>query len=495
LTQKLFFPIIAKSQANDYSSETTTCGYILNVVGDITLAQKETNGDPAFEKLGVTSWLKLKLFGKDKKTSLVDTQFFDDFSSYKTIGRYDIAKKLGQGSMGVVYLGEDPYIKRKVAIKVARPYPDQQDDEAQKYSKRFFAEVQSVGRLLHPNIVAIHDAGLHQNFYYLAMEYINGSTLDNFCTKDNLLPVSKVVEIIFSACQALDYAHSQGVVHRDIKPSNMMLTESGDIKITDFGIAHVQTDNSYTKGVIGTPCYMSPEQITDQAVDDKTDIFSLGCVLYELLAGKKAFPGDNHFAIMYKISTLEPDSILNIRPKTPPILDKIVRKALAKDTSVRYQSCMDFAYELRVALRGLTNTVKKSKIDDVIDYVHQASFFENFTRSQVNNILKSSNLTKVPKGKILLSEGEIDDSFYIILSGKAMVRKNKKNIAVINRGECFGEMAYLAGGAREATVFAVTDCILMKISATLLEKSPESIQLLFMKRFAMTLLTRLAQKK
>jgi serine/threonine-protein kinase len=274
-----------------------------------------------------------------------------------------------------------------------------------------------------------------------------------------------------------------------------MLTESGDIKITDFGIAHVQTDNSYTQGVIGTPCYMSPEQITDQAVDDKTDIFSLGCVLYELLAGEKAFPGDNHFAIMYKISTLEPDSILNIRPKTPPILDKIVRKALAKDTSVRYQSCMDFAYELRVALRGLTNTVKKSKTDDVVDYVHQASFFENFTRDQVHTILKSSNLIKVPKRKVLLSEGEIDDSFYIILSGKAMVRKNNKNIAVLNRGECFGEMAYLAGDARAATVFAGTDCVLMKISATLLEKSSESIQLLFLKRFAMTMLTRLAQKK
>jgi serine/threonine protein kinase len=467
-------------------------GDTLNVVGDIILTQKETNGDPASKKLGVTGRLKLKLLGKGKKASLVDTQFIDDLSSSKTIGRYDISKKLGQGSMGVVYLGEDPYIQRKVALKVSRPYMDHQNDEAKQYSKQFFTEAQSIGRLLHPNIVAIYDAGLHQNFYYLAMEYIDGSTLNNFCTKDNLLPISKVVEIIFTACQALDYAHSQGVVHRDIKPSNMMLTESGDIKITDFGIAHVQTDDSDTKGVIGSPCYMSPEQCKAQAVDNKTDIFSLGCVLYELLAGEKAFSGDNHFTIMYKINSIEPASILNIRSKVPPILDKITRKALAKDTSARYQSCMDFAYELRVALRGLTSTAKNTEADDVVDYVHRVSFFENFTRNQVNKVIKSSNLIKVPKGKVLLSEGEIDDSFYIILSGKAIVRKNNKNIAVIDRGECFGEMAYLGGDARAATVFAGTDCMLMKISATLLEKSSESIQILFLKRFAKTILTRLA---
>ena len=458
------------------------------------MADKEKNGDSQVKKLGLTSWLKLKLLGKEKGVSLVDTQLLDDLSTQKTIGRYDILEKLGQGSMGVVYLGIDPYIKRKVAIKIARPFTDYQEDEAQKYRARFFTEAQSAGRLSHPNIVAIYDAGMHQDFNYITMEYIDGSTLKNFCNKDHLLPINKVVEIVFTACKAIDYAHSRGVIHRDIKPSNMMLTQSGDIKITDFGIAHVQTDLSYTKGVIGSPCYMAPEQVKEKSVSDKSDIFSLGCVLYELLTGKRAFPGDNHFAIMYKITHEDPPSLLEIRPELPPVLDKITRKAIAKDTADRYQSCMDFAYELRVALRGLTNTVKKSKAEDVVDYVHQVSFFENFTRDQVKNILKSSNLIKVPKGKVLVSEGEIDDSFYIILSGKSVVRKNDKNIAVITRGECFGEMAYLASDARAATVVAGTDCVLLKISATLLQKSSESVQLLFLKRFAMTLLSRLAKK-
>lgn len=450
------------------------------------------NGDD--HKLSLTSWLKLKFLGKSKGASLVDTQLLEDLSAHKTIGRYEILEKLGQGSMGVVYLGQDPYIKRYVGIKIARPYTDYSDDVAQKYRKRFFTEAQSAGRLTHPNIVAIYDAGMHQNFNYIAMEYIDGVTLKSFCKKDKLLPLNKVVEILYSACRAIDYAHSKGVIHRDIKPSNMMLTKAGKIKITDFGIAHIETDQSYQKGVIGSPCYMSPEQVREKPIEDKSDIFSLGCVLYELLTGAKAFPGDNHFSIMYKITHEQPLSILKLRPNLPVILDKIVNKALAKDITLRYQTGMDFAYELRVALRSMTNTVKKSKIEDVVDYVHQVSFFANFTRNHVIKILQSSNLIKVPKGRILVTEGEIDDSFYIILSGQAVVRKNNKNIAVIKRGECFGEMAYLAGDARAATVVAGTDCILMKISATLLERSSESVQLLFLKRFAMTLLTRLAKK-
>ena len=197
---------------------------------------------------------------------------------------------------------------------------------------------------------------------------------------------------------------------------------------------------------------------------------------------------------MRKISHEDPIPIVKQRPEVPDILQKIVTKALAKNASDRYQTCMDFAYELRVALRGLSDATKKPKSEDVVDYVHQVSFFNNFTKDQVRKILESSNMIKVPKGKVLVSEGEIDDTFFIILSGKAVVRKDKKNIAVIKRGDCFGEMAYLGGDVRAATVVAGTDCILLKISATLLERSSESVQLLFLKRFATTLLTRLAKK-
>ncbi|MBW1667175.1 MAG: protein kinase [Deltaproteobacteria bacterium] len=446
------------------------------------------------QKLSFTSWLKLKFLGKSKEVTPVDQRFLDDLSDIKSVGRYEIIGKLGQGSMGVVYLGRDPYINRNVSIKISRPASSVAGEGVEKYRERFFLEAQSAGKLLHPNIVAIYDAGMYRDFCYITMEYIDGPTLEKFCHKDSLLPVSKVIEIVFTACQALDFAHKKGVVHRDIKPSNIMLSRIGGVKITDFGIAQVKSEQTVSKGIIGSPCYMSPEQVKEQPGEDRSDIFSLGCVLYELLTGQKAFTGDNYFSILYKITNENPVPVREIRPEVPEILEKIVKKALTKDPNHRYQTCSDFAYDLRVALRALKGGPPRDKVESVIDYIHGVPFFENFSKDHVRQILNASNIIKVRKGKVLVSEGEIDDSFFIILSGKAAVHKNNKTIAFINRGECFGEMSYLSGGSRSATVVAETDCILLKISATLLDRSPDSIQLLFMKKFAVTLLQRLSKK-
>jgi serine/threonine-protein kinase len=197
---------------------------------------------------------------------------------------------------------------------------------------------------------------------------------------------------------------------------------------------------------------------------------------------------------MYKITNLDPVPIRTTRPEIPEVLWKICRKALAKDPSQRYQSCMDLAYDLRVALRGLKGGPKADKVENIIDYVHSVPFFENFTKDQVREILQASNIIKVRKGRVVVAEGDIDDTFYIILSGKVAVSKGKKIIASLTRGECFGEMSYLSGQTRAATVVAETDCILMKISGTLLDKSAETIQLLFMRNFALTLLHRLSHK-
>ncbi|UCF86469.1 MAG: protein kinase [Desulfobacteraceae bacterium] len=395
--------------------------------------------------------------------------------------------------MGVVYLGRDPYINRNVSIKISRPSADVGKEKAAKYREKFFIEAQSAGRLMHPNIVSIYDAGMHEDFCYMAMEYIDGPTLKKFCKKNHLLPVNNVLEIMFITCKALDHAHKMGVVHRDIKPLNIMLKKSGDIKITDFGIAQIKSEQTASKGIVGSPSYMSPEQIRQKPVENQTDIFSLGCVLYELLTGAMAFPGNDYVSIMYKIVKEEPIPIEQIRPELPEILLKITKKALAKDPNQRYQTCEDFAYDLRVALRGLKDSTKSTKAEDVFDYVNSVSFFKNFTKDQVKEILKSSSVYKVPRGDAIVAEGEIDDSFFVLLSGKAVVQKNNKNIAVISRGECFGEMAYLSGQARAATVVAKTDSILMEISATLLDRSPESVQLLFLKSFANNLIQRLSK--
>jgi eukaryotic-like serine/threonine-protein kinase len=453
--------------------------------------QKNTSGSEDIAT-GITRWLKLRLFGREKDISPVDTQFLKDLYDVENVGRYEIIDKLGQGSMGVVYKGRDPYINREVSIKISRPSSDLAGELAAKYRERFFLEAQSAGRLMHPNIVAIYDAGMYKDFCYITMEYIDGPNLSKFCTKDNLLPVSRTAEIIIAACRALDYAHQKEVVHRDIKPSNIMLNKLKDVKITDFGIAQI-TDQTASKGIIGSPSYMSPEQVKEEPITPLSDIFSLGCVLYELLTGEQAFPGDNYFSIMYKIINEEPSPVTRLRPEIPEILEQITRKALSKDHTKRYQTCMDLAYDLRVALRGLKQeTIREDRAEDVIDYTHNIQFFSNFTKGQVKAILDAANVIKVPKETAVVKEGEIDDSFFIILSGHASVRKNDKQIALIGRGECFGEMAYLSGESRSATVIADTDCILMKISAMLLDKAPQEIQLLFLKRFATTLLRRLS---
>jgi serine/threonine protein kinase len=453
----------------------------------------KTDSGESNRRHGFTHWLRVKFLGEDREAGPVDSQFLADLSDLETIGRYRVVKKLGQGSMGVVYLGKDPYISRDVGIKISRPSSDVVGEKLERFRERFFLEAQSAGRLLHPNIVAIYDAGLYKDFCYFTMEYVDGPPLNKFCHKGNLLPISKVVEMIYVASRALDFAHRQGVIHRDIKPSNIVLTKEGKVKITDFGIARIKSEQTLSRGIIGTPGYMSPEQIKEQPVDERSDIFSLGCVLYELLTGEKGFPGENYFSIMYKITHEEPVPIRQIRGQVPEILWRITKKALAKDPSDRYQSCMDFAYDLRVALRGLKGVAKSDKVENVIDYIHSVPFFGDFSKAQVKEILNSSNFVKVPQGKVIVAEGEIDDSFFIVLSGKMAVKKSSKDIATIHRGECFGEMSYLSGETRAATVVAQTDCILLKISATLLDRASSAIQLLFLRKFALTLIRRLSK--
>ena len=445
------------------------------------------------KKRGLTRWLKDKIFGKKQESGPSDTQSLEDLSEFKSVGRYEIIGKLGQGSMGVVYRGRDPYIGRDVGVKIARPSVNVAARGIGRFREKFFREAQSAGRLLHPNIVAVYDAGMHKDFYYITMEYVDGPSLRRHCRKI-LLPLSRVVEVMFMVCKGLDYAHKMDVLHRDIKPSNILLTKSGIIKIADFSIAQIKSEQTASKGIVGSPSYMSPEQVREEPLDDRSDIFSLGSVLYELLTGRLAFSGDNYFSIVYKISNEEPVPIREIRPDVPEVLERIVQKAHAKDLAERYQTCMDFGYDLRVALRGINGATRNEKVGDVIDYVLNVPFFESFSKDQVNEVLNTGNIIKVPKGNVMVTEGEIDDSFFIILSGSAVVRKEDKIIARIGRGECFGEMSYLSGQARAATVSADTDCILLKVSATLLDKSPESMQVPFLKNFAQAVIRRLSAK-
>jgi serine/threonine-protein kinase len=415
----------------------------------------------------------------------VHENFISGLMSSQGMGRYKIIRRLGQGGSGVVYLGRDSYIQRQVAIKVSHGI-------SSRSREKLFLEAQSAGRLSHPNILAIYDTGLYREFCYIIMEYVEGDTLKKHCRQDNRLPPDRCAEIVFKICNALDYAHQKGVIHRDIKPSNIMLDAQGEPKLMDFGIAHIGEENA-DKGIWGTPSYMSPEQLREETVTLQSDIFSLGCVFYEMLSGQRAFRGENDFAIIYKITRENPEPVRRLRPDLPLIFDEIINRSLAKSLEDRYAACTEFGYDLRVALRGIKLPQGDKKFEDIIDLLRQVPFFQHFRREQIESLGLAGCIIKMPRAKVIVTEGDIDDTFYVLLKGKVRIRKDGDIIAKISAGECFGEMAYIAGQARNATATTATECLLMKINATLLDKAPDAIQLLFFKNFARTLSSRLEQ--
>ena len=271
------------------------------------------------------------------------------------LGRYQVDKELGKGAMGVVYLGKDPKINRVVAIKTMALSQEFEADEVDEVKERFFREAETAGRLNHPNIVTIFDAGEEHDLAYIAMEFLKGQDLAPFTKRDNLLPIPKVLDIVTKAAAALDYAHAENVVHRDIKPANIMYEpESEGVKLTDFGIARI-TDSSKTKTgmVLGTPSYMSPEQLSGKKVDGRSDLFSLGVMLYQMLTGRLPFSGDSMATLMFKIANEPHRDVLELRPELPGALGSIINKALEKSANDRYSRGAQMAKDLTACMASM----------------------------------------------------------------------------------------------------------------------------------------------
>lgn len=265
-----------------------------------------------------------------------------------TLGRYRVLKELGRGAMGVVYLGKDPTIQRFVAIKTMRLDKIDADDKLQEIKTRFFREAESTGRLSHPNIVTIYDAGEEDHLVYIAMELLQGSTLKEWSHTPRLMAVNKLIPILATVADAMDYAHRQGVVHRDIKPANIMLTADHVVKVMDFGIATMASSaRTKTETVLGTPTYMSPEQIAGKKVDGRSDIYSLGIVMFELLTGHPPFKADNLSALLYAITHTPPLRLSAVRSDLSPLIQDVLTCALQKDPVRRYRTGGEFAQALR----------------------------------------------------------------------------------------------------------------------------------------------------
>ena len=336
-----------------------TVGYILVTSKKFLMTEKtkeeierdsvETNKMPglSFQQQGMFD-LALE---KSRKLPIEDEGVKDlryKFGSNSTLGGYEVLGELGRGAMGVVYKGEDPKIHRSAAIKTIR-LSEFEDDVVEEVKERFFREAESAGLLTHPNIVTIYDCGEEGNLAYIAMEYLEGEDLESLTRTSRLLPLRETLSVVAHVAQALGYAHNEGVVHRDIKPANIMrLKETGHIKVTDFGIARITASSRTKTGVImGTPSYMSPEQVSAKKVDGRSDIFSLGIVLFELLTGEKPFKADDMATLMYQIAKEPHVPSRTINSKIPPVVERIMNKALEKDPKKRYQDAGHMADHLR----------------------------------------------------------------------------------------------------------------------------------------------------
>jgi tRNA A-37 threonylcarbamoyl transferase component Bud32 len=409
---------------------------------------------------------------------------------------YPVVRKLGEGATSEVFLCNDPFRGREVAVK--RIFPEALRDPARGrlFRKLFFTEASLAGKLQHPHIAQIFDAGIGEDSGYIVMEYVPGGTMERYCAPENLLPIEQVLEIAFKCARALAFAHTQGVTHRDIKPGNILYAASpADVRIGDFGLALNRGAETTQVTGVGSPAYMSPEQIRDELVDYRTDLYSLGVVMYQMLTGKLPYRGGNKFSIIFQITQYDPPPPSSLRREVPASLDRIVRRAMQKNAAQRYQSGDELAEDLIEALRAGLGGGRREEFGDADKFValRNMRFFEPFADPELWEVIAIAQWERVPAGAALVREGEPGDFFCLVIQGEMHVSKNKKQLSVLGPGECFGEMAYLSvsGHERGATVTAARDARIMRVKVGDLGKSSADCRSKFDRAFIGILVERL----
>ncbi len=409
------------------------------------------------------------------------------------IGKYMVIKEVGRGSTGVVYLSHDAYYGRDVAIKVYNMDPGADAERARTARKMFLSEAHLVGMLQHPHILPIYDAGEENGHCYIVMEHVHGArTLAAYCRPDNLLRIDDTVEIIFKCAKALHYAHSRGVIHRDVKPSNIMLTQDSDVRVIDFGIALVSdSEISRIEGIAGSPSYMSPEQVQSLELTNRSDLYSLGAVMYELLTGSRPFRAGNLQKLLHQIVYATPPPIHTLRKDVPEELENVVATALQKDPEKRQKSGLDFAAELTRVHQRLREANARIDRQEQFGVLRRLKFFHEFSHAEIWEVLRASSWQDYSQDEEIVKEGEMDDRFYILVSGGCAVERHGRRIGALDTGDCFGEASYVPGAKRTATIRAASAVTVLKVSSTLLEQVSASCQLRFNRVFLRTLIARL----
>ena len=414
------------------------------------------------------------------------------------IGKYEVRRKLGEGATSTVYLGFDPFAQREVAIKRLHPEMLRVTDHTTLYHHMLLNEASLAGKLQHPHIIQIHDAVIDDRDAYVVMEYVPGGTLDAFTSPGTLLPFERLIEIIFKCTRALDYAHLQGVTHRDIKPANILLTapDGQDIKVSDFGAAIFTASETTQLSGLGSPAYMSPEQVREQPLDHRTDIYSLGVVMYQLLTGRLPFEGSSKASLVYKIAHETPPPPSSIRPEIPPELDAIVCKAMRCEISGRYSAWREFSHDLAEVYRNRRTVADSTEPPDSekFERLRAFRFFREFSDIEIWEIVRFAEWRLIPPGTVVMKEGEPGNYFCFVVQGELRIAKKSRLLNVLSAGDCFGEMALFAPGrgARTASVETTTETRILTIRAPALLRASSLCQMHFYKGFLEVLASRLS---
>lgn len=415
----------------------------------------------------------------------------------QSVGKYQIVSELGRGATGKVYLADDPFAKRQVAIKVAYPEALKSSEDGALYKSMFLTEASLAGKLNHPHIVQIFDAVVEEKSSYIVMEYVDGGTLEKFCSAESLLEPREVAEIAFKCVRALAFAQTIGLTHRDLKPGNILHKEGTDIKIADFGAAINRVSDQTVITGLGSPAYMAPELVTGTAqASHLTDIYALGVVMYYMLTARLPFSGANTMSVIYQIVNTEPDRPSVHCETLSPELDAIVMKAIARDPANRYATWDEFGQALAETWKKDQKAEEKRDQSDTerFQLLRTLQFFRDFPENELWEVMRLAKWAKFKPDTALIKEGDKGDSFFILAGGYVVVTRLKKKLSVLTAGDCFGEMSYLAHNNaphRSATVTTTSDCIVMKIRAEDLRAASLSCRRLFDERFLNTLVERL----
>ncbi len=409
------------------------------------------------------------------------------------VGKYDIQKLLGKGATGTVYLARDAFTGREVALKTIEPEVFRDPEFGTVYRSQFLNEASLAGKLRHPHIVAILDAVVGKDSGYIAMELVTGGDLSRYVTPQTLLPVADVLQIGFKVCGALDYAAREGIVHRDIKPANIMVASGTEVKIADFGAAVLKKSQVVQTAAMGSPSYMSPEQIRGTALTFHSDMYSLGVVLYELLTGRRPFQAENLEALLEKILKLDPLPPGEVRPGLPKDIDQVVLRALKKDPGQRYATWAEFALELS---RVGQQVLPEGAIPDSEKYValKKVPMLGTLSDSELWELARAGRWTRSARNRSIVKEKERGTSFFFLAQGEAKVTLQARLLNMVGAGEFFGEMAYIAGGeqARHATVESSTEVMLAEFEPAALDTMSLGAQLQLMRALVRNVSERLA---